>query len=121
LLIAPNALAMQAAWLLISGGDGLTDAKALASMFLDLHKAMAVTSACVFWINSLIIGGVGLEVGAIRARLRCRHGDRRLGLSGGKFSALLRATAFIRVRPGLTEYEVALIEEANESDGSPPD
>ena len=55
-LIAANLMAMQTAWLLISGGDGLVDANALALMFLDLHGHGYDLGLVFFGINSLIMG-----------------------------------------------------------------
>lgn len=57
-LIAANLLAMQAAWLLISGSDGLADANALASMFLDLHGHGYDLGLVFFGINGLIMGAL---------------------------------------------------------------
>lgn len=55
-LIAANLMAMQAAWLLISGGAGLVDTNALALMFLDLHGHGYDVGLVFFGINSLIMG-----------------------------------------------------------------
>lgn len=55
-LIAANLMAMQTAWLLISGGDGLADANALALVFLDLHGHGYDLGLVFFGINSLIMG-----------------------------------------------------------------
>ena len=55
-LIAANLMAMQTAWLLISRGDGLVDANALALMFLDLHGHGYDLGLVFFGINSLIMG-----------------------------------------------------------------
>ena len=55
-LIAANLMAMQTAWLLISGGDGLADAEALALIFLDLHGHGYDLGLVFFGVNSLIMG-----------------------------------------------------------------
>ena len=55
-LIAANLMAMQAAWLLISGGTGVADAKALALVFLDLHGHGYDLCLVFFGVNSLIMG-----------------------------------------------------------------
>lgn len=57
-LIAANLMAMQTAWLLISSGDGLADAQALALVFLDLHGHGYDLGLVFFGINSLIMGGL---------------------------------------------------------------
>ena len=57
-LIAANLMAMQTAWLLISGGDGLADANALALVFLDLHGHGYDLGLVFFGINSLIMGAL---------------------------------------------------------------
>lgn len=55
-LIAANLMAMQAAWLLISGGAEIADAKALALVFLDLHGHGYDLGLVFFGVNSLIMG-----------------------------------------------------------------
>ncbi len=57
-LIAANLMAMQAAWLLISGSDGLADANALALIFLDVHGHGYDLGLVFFGINSLIMGAL---------------------------------------------------------------
>ncbi|MBI1386640.1 MAG: DUF4386 family protein [Rhizobiales bacterium] len=55
-LIAANLMAMQAAWLLISGGTEVADAKTLALVFLDLHSHGYDLGLVFFGVNSLIMG-----------------------------------------------------------------
>jgi hypothetical protein len=55
-LIAANIMAMQAAWLLITGGAEIADAKALALVFLDLHGHGYDLGLVFFGVNSLIMG-----------------------------------------------------------------
>lgn len=55
-LIAANLMAMQAAWLMISGGIGVADAEALALIFLDLHGHGYDLGLVFFGVNSLIMG-----------------------------------------------------------------
>ncbi|WP_102107410.1 DUF4386 domain-containing protein [Oceaniglobus roseus] len=55
-LIAANLMAMQAAWLLISGGTAVADAEALALVFLDLHGHGYDLGLVFFGVNSLIMG-----------------------------------------------------------------
>lgn len=57
-LIAANLLAMQAAWLLLSSTDGLTDAPALALVFLDLHAHGYNLGLVFFGVNSLLMGAL---------------------------------------------------------------
>jgi hypothetical protein len=57
-LIAANLMAMQTAWLLISGTNGLADADSLALLFLDLHGHGYDLGLVFFGINSLIIGAL---------------------------------------------------------------
>lgn len=54
-LIAANLMAMQMAWLLVSGGDGLDDANRLALTFLDLHGHGYDLGLVFFGINSLMM------------------------------------------------------------------
>lgn len=56
ILIAANLMAMQAAWLLISGDTGVVDAEALALVFLDLHGHGYDLGLFFFGVNSLIMG-----------------------------------------------------------------
>lgn len=55
-LIAANLMAMQAAWLLISGGAEIADANALALVFLDLHGHGYDLGLVFFGVNSMIMG-----------------------------------------------------------------
>ncbi len=55
-LIAANLMAMQTAWLLISGGESVASANALALVFLDLHGHGYDLGLVFFGINSLIMG-----------------------------------------------------------------
>jgi hypothetical protein len=55
-LIAANLMAMQSAWLLISGGTEVADAEALALVFLDLHGHGYDLGLVFFGVNSLIMG-----------------------------------------------------------------
>ncbi len=55
-LIAANLMAMQAAWLLVSGGTEVADAEALALVFLDLHGHGYDLGLVFFGVNSLIMG-----------------------------------------------------------------
>jgi len=54
-LIAANLLALQAAWLLLSRGDGLADASGLALMFLDLHGHGYDLGLVFFGVNSMMM------------------------------------------------------------------
>lgn len=77
-LIAANLMALQTAWLLVSGGNGIADANALALMFLDLHGHGYDLGLVFFGINSLMMGtlvwrsglyargfGVGLSIAGV--------------------------------------------------------
>lgn len=55
-LIAANLMAMQTAWLLISGPNELADANALALVFLDLHGHGYDLGLVFFGVNSLMMG-----------------------------------------------------------------
>jgi len=55
-LIAANLMALQAAWLLISGGTEVAGAEALALVFLDLHGHGYDLGLVFFGVNSLIMG-----------------------------------------------------------------
>ncbi|MGP1276263.1 MAG: DUF4386 domain-containing protein [Caulobacterales bacterium] len=55
-LIAANLMAMQIAWLLISGESGIEDAQELALVFLDLHGHGYDLGLVFFAVNSLIMG-----------------------------------------------------------------
>lgn len=55
-LIAGNLMAMQAAWLLVSGSTGVADAEALALVLLDLHGHGYDLGLVFFGVNSLIMG-----------------------------------------------------------------
>lgn len=55
-LIAANIITMQTAWLLITGGAEIADAKALALVFLDLHGHGYDLGLVFFGVNSLIMG-----------------------------------------------------------------
>lgn len=55
-LIAANLMAMQTAWLLISGESGIEDAQELALVFLDLHGHGYDLGLVFFAVNSLIMG-----------------------------------------------------------------
>lgn len=55
-LIAANLMALQAAWLLLSSTDGVTDAPALALLFLNLHAHGYDLGLVFFGVNSLIMG-----------------------------------------------------------------
>ena len=57
-LIAANLMAMQTAWLLISGAHDIADARAVALMFLDLHGYGYDLGLVFFGINSLIMGAL---------------------------------------------------------------
>lgn len=57
-LIAANLMAMQAAWLLISGGAGGADAEGLALLFLDLHGHGYDLGLVFFGVNGLIMGAL---------------------------------------------------------------
>ncbi|HBG99304.1 MAG: DUF4386 domain-containing protein [Rhodobacteraceae bacterium] len=55
-LIAANLMALQAAWLLVSGEPGMADANALAVLFLDLHAHGYDLGLVFFGVNSLMMG-----------------------------------------------------------------
>src|SRR6056297_2481229 len=55
-LIAANLMALQAAWLLISGGTEVAGAETLALVFLDLHGHGYDLGLVFFSVNSLIMG-----------------------------------------------------------------
>ncbi|SDL79429.1 DUF4386 domain-containing protein [Maricaulis salignorans] len=55
-LIAANLMALQAAWLILSGADGLADAHALALVSLDLHGHGYDLGLVFFGVNSVMMG-----------------------------------------------------------------
>tara|TARA_R110000868_G_scaffold69568_2_gene204668 strand:- start:2225 stop:2917 length:693 start_codon:yes stop_codon:yes gene_type:complete len=55
-LIAANLMALQTAWRVLSGADGLADAPALALVFLDLHGHGYDLGLIFFGVNSLMMG-----------------------------------------------------------------
>lgn len=55
-LIATSLLALQAAWLLLTRADGLTDAPSLALVSLDLHAHGYDLGLVFFGVNNLIMG-----------------------------------------------------------------
>ncbi|WP_417483396.1 DUF4386 domain-containing protein [Maricaulis sp.] len=55
-LIAANLMALQAAWLILSGAGGLADAPALALVFLDLHGHGYDLGLVFFGVNSVMMG-----------------------------------------------------------------
>jgi uncharacterized protein DUF4386 len=55
-LIAANLMALQAAWLVLSGAGGLADAPALALVFLDLHGHGYDLGLVFFGVNSVMMG-----------------------------------------------------------------
>lgn len=57
-VIAVSLMAMQAAWLVLSGAHGLTDAAALALLFLDLHGHGYDLGLVFFGVNSLMTGAL---------------------------------------------------------------
>lgn len=55
-LIATSLMALLAAWLVLTSADALTDAPALALVFLDLHAHGYDLGLVFFGVNSLIMG-----------------------------------------------------------------
>ncbi|WP_417489261.1 DUF4386 domain-containing protein [Maricaulis sp.] len=55
-LIAANLMALQGAWLILSGADALADAAALALVFLDLHGHGYDLGLVFFGVNSVMMG-----------------------------------------------------------------
>ncbi|WP_417494386.1 DUF4386 domain-containing protein [Maricaulis sp.] len=55
-LIAANLMALQAAWLILSGAGGMADAPALALVFLDLHGHGYDLGLVFFGVNSVMMG-----------------------------------------------------------------
>lgn len=100
-LIAANLMAMQAAWLLISGADGVVrcqrarpDVPRYAWPWLRSWPGVLRDQQCDH-------GSAGLEVGTLRARVRRRSGNCRRGLPCGQRLAVLCTRALICLRPSL--------------------